>query len=139
MTELQQGIIDAARALLAVPFHHQGRSIKGVDCAGVVYLAAWANHIALEDVQGYGRQPSGKVQLELERQMIRVPLAEVEVGDVLLIRFDEPQHVALVTNVAPLCIIHAYGQVGRVVEHQVDEHYMKRILRAYRFRELAHG
>jgi hypothetical protein len=64
-----------------------------------------------------------------------IPAAAVDVGDVLVMRFErDPQHFALVSQRTPLHIIHAYAQAKKVVEHIVDATWRKRIVKAYRFR-----
>jgi hypothetical protein len=52
----------------------------------------------------------------------------------------EPQHLAIVSAVAegrPAALIHAYTEVGKVVEHSLDARWRRRIVRAYRMRERA--
>jgi len=50
----------AARAWLGIPWRHQGRSARGVDCAGLVVLVARELGLADYDKQTYGRRPEGQ-------------------------------------------------------------------------------
>jgi NlpC/P60 family putative phage cell wall peptidase len=139
-------VVEQARAYLGTPFEHQGR-LKGVgiDCAGLVIGVARDLGIEYRDVDGYARIPSGgELVRELERQMDRVPLAGVGIGDVLVLRIQhDPQHLAIVSAIAPLAVVHAYAargiasgrrSAGRCVEHVLDARWQRRIVDAFRFR-----
>jgi cell wall-associated NlpC family hydrolase len=135
----RQPVVDAARAYLGVPYDHQGRSRFGIDCCGLVVLAARGCGIEVEDARGYSRVPDGKTFLgHIEKQMLRIPLSELRPGDVLAFTFlRDPQHAAIVTQTAPvLKIIHAHMRVRKVVEHALDDAWMRKITSAYRFKGL---
>jgi cell wall-associated NlpC family hydrolase len=81
--------IAAAMNYLKVPWKHEGRSARGVDCVGLVFVAAWdAGLVARsKDEQGYIRQPQELRFAEtFEKYMHRKPFAERKPGDVLLHR-----------------------------------------------------
>ena len=96
-------LIAEARTYLGVPWKHQGRSRKGVDCVG--FLIKAFNHINIDilEIKGYSRNPDG-VQLKqiMDNQPnLRKVLAneKMEIGDILLLKIrKDPQHVALITN-----------------------------------------
>jgi cell wall-associated NlpC family hydrolase len=46
----------------------------------------------------------------------------------------EPQHVGIYTGDT---LIHAYESVGKVVEHRMDDKWLRRIVRVYRFKDMA--
>ena len=50
-----EAVVAQARAWLGTPWRHQGRSPRGVDCAGLVVLVARALGLADHDVAGYSR------------------------------------------------------------------------------------
>lgn len=135
MKPTPQDLVNAAREWLGVPFHHQGRVKAGVDCAGAIVMPAQAVGLEVVDVPGYSHQPSGILQGEIAKQLNRVKQADLQVGDVLLMSWSQPQHLALVTGVDPLVILHAYAQAKKVVEHQVDSNMVKNIIAVYRFKE----
>ena len=128
-------LIMLARDWLGTPFHHQGRSRAGVDCVGVIILPAQLLGLQINDMLGYSHQPHGILQHEIAKQLVRINICELAVGDVLLMQWDEPQHVALVTNIAPLTVLHAFAQVRKVIEHELDPFMQKRITGVFRFKE----
>jgi len=133
MTTRQQ-IVDEARTWLGTPFHHQGR-LKGVgaDCAGVVDGVARAFGFSGNIPANYGRQPDRNIMKRvLDEHMDPIPVAEATIADVLWFAFDgDPQHVGIVTDIG---ILHSYAQVGKCVEHSLDDTWRDRIRGAWRFR-----
>jgi cell wall-associated NlpC family hydrolase len=126
-------IVRTARGFLGTRFRHQGRVPgRGLDCAGVIVCAAQAAGLMVYDVTGYGRLPDGE---SLTRHLgmagcREIAATEARPGDLYLMRFErEPQHLALVTE---LGILHAYADIGRVVEHRLDEAWRARIVAAFR-------
>lgn len=124
-------IITAARTFMGVPFRHQGRNKLGVDCLGLVLLSAEMSGVKLQDLKGYARSPDGHtLKSECGKQLIPVKLRDIQDGDILLMSFRrEPQHLAIKTNIG---IIHSYQDSGGVVEHGLDDRWLKRIRGAYR-------
>lgn len=126
----RQAIVDAARRYLGVRYRHQGRSLAGMDCAGLIVRVAQDLGIKAIDMEGYGRTPDGNALKEtLGSQAI--PVRFHHRGDILLMRFDsDPQHLAIVTEYG---MIHSYAGARKVVEHRIDEQWAKRIVAAYAF------
>lgn len=131
-------IIAAARGALETPFRHQGRIAgRSLDCAGL------AIHVAREigadhfDIPAYGRNPAqGMLQAVLDAQPGLQSVPDRQPGDLLLLRFaGEPQHLAFLT--ADDSIVHTYANVGKVCEHRLAAVWAARIVRVYRFREVA--
>jgi cell wall-associated NlpC family hydrolase len=126
-------IVRIARTYLGTPFRHQGRVPgRGLDCAGVIVCAARAAGLPAYDVAAYGRLPTGdSLAHHLASAGCReIGVSEVRSGDAYLMRFEtDPQHLALVTD---LGILHAYAEIGRVVEHRLDVVWRRRIVAAYR-------
>lgn len=125
--------LEQAQALLGTPFMHQGRSRYGVDCIGLVVLAAQRAGLDVSaDQPGYPRDPNGLLQPALARRLVPVDGAR-QPGDVLLMRFaEEPQHVAIWDGAM---ILHAYARAGRVVRHHLDARWTRRLVATYRFPE----
>lgn len=126
-------IVTEARTWVDTPFHHQAR-IKGVgvDCAGVVIGVAHALGLSDFDYTCYGREPHrGQLRAILDEHMDKV--AEAQPGDVLLMAFAvEEQHLAILTDTNT--IIHAYGNVGKCVEHRYSDAWVARTRGVYRYR-----
>lgn len=133
-------VLAEARRWLGTAFAHQGRLLGvAVDCAGVATETARALGLETCDACDYGRQPDGSTLKALcDAHMDPVAPSAVQPGDVLLMRLArDPQHLAIVSAVEagrPTALIHAYQEVGKVVEHGMDERWRRRIVRAYRIR-----
>lgn len=132
-------IIAAARAEIGTPFAHQGRTPGiALDCAGLVVAVARAIGLPHNDDTGYGRSPAnGLLESALDGQPCLVRVATSEPGDVLLMRFQgDPQHLGIYTGET---IIHAWQIVDRVCEHRMTAAWRQRVVRVYRFVEVANG
>jgi cell wall-associated NlpC family hydrolase len=112
---------EAARRYIGVPWRHLGRSREGIDCIGLVLLAARECGIAADDPAPYAREPSShRLRQELAEVLDEVPLAEARAGDVLLF------NLGLYAGHLGVCaehpeyrvpsVIHAYAPRRRVVE-----------------------
>ena len=137
-------VVAEARTWIGTRWHHQA-SIKGVgsDCIGLVAGVARTLGIVGGDefavdpaVRGYGREPDPDMLLAAcARYLEPVHLPEVQLGDILLLRFSsEPQHFALISQRNPDYMLHAYAQARRIVENRIDAVWRSRIVRAYSYR-----
>lgn len=130
----QKEFIEYARSLLGTKFVHQGRSVHGLDCIGLVVLCA--DHVGVDisaDYTNYSRIPHGLLMPVMQENLIAVD--EWEPADVLLMKFkNEPMHVGIWTGDT---LIHTYSVLGKVVEHSLDEKWKRRIVQAYRIKEFA--
>lgn len=129
-------LIAAARACLNTPFHHQGRQPNvGLDCGGLLVVALRAIGIQPVDMVAYDRRPHGGIMenlLDSQPCLTRVQVSEMRPGDILLMRFkSDPQHLALLAGES---ILHAWEAAGRVVEHRMDNRWLRHIVRAYRLK-----
>jgi len=128
-------VVEEARKYLGSPFRHQGRTHTGIDCAGLIIKALSNLGTNLYDVPGYGRQPKdSELEGQMDKQLVRLSAQESwRVGDVLLMRFGlEPQHVALVSRLDPVYILHTNSSIGRVVEHILDQRWQRLVVCSYR-------
>jgi cell wall-associated NlpC family hydrolase len=132
-------IIAAARACLDTPFVHQGRFPgMALDCAGLIIQVAKTLAVEHVDHAGYARLPgNGLLESALDDQPGLARVSDLQAGDVVLIKFSgAPQHLGIYTGEN---IIHAYQPIGKVCEHGLTEAWRSRIVRIYRFNEVAHG
>lgn len=116
--------ISAARALVGVPWRHQGRTRDGVDCIGILALAtknAGLDLLGLQkafgvvDTANYSRQSKGELLEMTARNAERI--AEPIAGSALLFRWPHdrhPQHFGIYTD--KKSFIHADARNGRVAE-----------------------
>jgi len=132
----REDFVRIARSYIGTPFHHQSRMPHvGLDCAGVIVCAAKECGLNVNDVAGYARVPSkGLLEAAVLDHCDAIKLSEVQDGDLMLFKFlREPQHLAVYDNGM---LIHAYQQVGRVVENGFDDIWHKRLIGCYRLRGL---
>jgi cell wall-associated NlpC family hydrolase len=129
--------INTARGFLGTPFHHQGRLPGvGLDCAGLVVCAARAHDYEVADVQGYASTPSQGLFIKALLEHCD-PIAQTDVlpGDLMMFAFkSEPQHIAIVSGINPVTLLHAYAAVRKTVEHDLDATWQTRLSACYRLR-----
>jgi hypothetical protein len=142
MTRTQ--IVAAARSQLGVRYQHQA-AVKDVacDCVGLLLIvgamfsmpeaAAFANDMRY---RAYGRPPNPRLMISAcDLYLDRILPSEALLGDIALGRVEkEPQHFGIISALNPAYVIHAYGQVGKVVENRADENWRSKVMRMYRFR-----
>jgi cell wall-associated NlpC family hydrolase len=121
-------LADSARKFIGAKFRHRGRSPKLMDCVGLVLLAYKELGVELKDYRLYPADPvrHGPNLTDHVRQALGDPVAvepvkyaDMQDGDVLVIRYvHEPHHVAVVGThpLGYLTLIHAHGLYGRVLE-----------------------
>jgi hypothetical protein len=135
----RKDVVNKAREYIGTKFHHQGR-LKGVgiDCAGLVIGVAKDLNLTNFDFINYGHLPHADTLERLcDENLEKVSLADMQEGDILLMAFEsEPQHLAIKTDIG---IIHSYAQVRRCVEHSLDNVWLSRIKKCYRYRGLEDG
>ncbi len=132
--------VAAARSYVGVPWRHLGRSRTGVDCIGLVLLAAAEVGMDLLDPAPYAREPQGTRLLDgILAHATRV--ADAAPGDVLLFRLGlYGGHVGIASahpawGVA--ACLHAYAPRRQVVEQPMDAELRAALLGAFRLPALA--
>ena len=132
--------VAAARSYVGVPWRHLGRSRTGVDCIGLVLLAAREAGWDLADPAPYAREPQGTRLLEgILAHATRV--AEAAPGDVLLFRMGlYGGHVGIASVHpawgVPACL-HAYAPRRQVVEQPMDAELRAALLGVFRLPSFA--
>lgn len=131
-------LVAAARGWLGVRWRHLGRARSGVDCIGLVLLAARDCGVILPDPAPYERVPSGpRLLTGIMAHADRV--AQAEPGDVLLFRMGVyGGHVGL-ASVHPdhrvPAVIHAYARHGvEVCEQPMHDEFRRALVGAFRLR-----
>ena len=130
-------LADSARKYIGVPFRHRGRTVRHLDCVGLVVIAAKdLGREILHDKPHYGREPNNDGLREHLQMEFGPPASDMRVGDVALIAYNTevPHHVGIIGNYiyGGFSLIHADGMVGKVVEHRLDSNWQKMILETYR-------
>ena len=136
--------VDAARKYLDVPFMHQGRSLRGLDCLGLVVVAARDLGISVVDNLAYSKKPDfEEMRAGLLHHMAPVPSDDADKGDVIWLRWDRdgyPVHLAIISKIDddgwPL-VIHALGGKGinKVCEQRMPVDWVMRIHKFLRWHE----
>lgn len=142
----QTRLIDLARTYLGVPFAHQGRSRRGVDCLGLLVCVAREAELMREgvplaqcDETDYGHLPDeNRLRAGLAALLDPVPSEALQPGDVAQFRIDgSARHVGLVADYAgspgELSLIHAYAPSRCVVEHRLSEEWRAALAYGWRF------
>ena len=118
-TDRAESFIAAARSYIGTPWRHQGRSGNGVDCVGLVVLAARQCGIEAPLEANYGRfQNYGQAKWHLKEfcRRVGVPLP----GDLVLYKTTQNLHLAVITEIdethRPIKVVHAQSETMKVVE-----------------------
>ncbi len=129
----RRALVATARNYLDTPFAHQGR-VRGVgiDCAGLLICVARDLELFHGDVTGYAPVPDERFFLAAcERLMTRIELRDVQPGDVVTFDLGAETHLAIVSEMAPMAIVHVWAQAGRCVEHALDAVWRRRLRGAW--------
>lgn len=126
----------AGRRYLGVRWLHQGRSMQGLDCAGLVIRVGHDLGLTGFDTRDYARIPSGgQMRATMRAQCIELPPeTEPRAGMIALMRFaNEPQHVAIIAThpLGGLSLLHALTFERKVCEHRLDQAWRNRFVALY--------
>lgn len=134
-------LISNCREYLGVPWQHQGRSKRGVDCVGFILIGLKNIGIHMLEIKGYSRKPDGvalKAIMDKQPNLHRV-FPPYKRGDIALFKIKrDPQHVALLTEsiTADLGMIHSYnGGSKMVVEHDFADYWKNKVVAVYRIND----
>jgi cell wall-associated NlpC family hydrolase len=116
-------LVQAARGYLGVPWKHLGRTRAGVDCIGLIMLAARDIGMDIADTEAYQRAPQGQ-RLLAGLLLYGSRVRQAEPGDVLVLRMGVyAGHVGIATMHSVYRvpgILHAYAPRRHVVEQPMD-------------------
>lgn len=132
-------LLEAARAYVGVPFRHLGRSRTGLDCVGLLLVAAADAGIPAEDPGAYDRGHRGWDMLAwLGARYDRLQLSEARDGDILVFNSQDthyPCHVGLrsTRDLRP-AVIHAQAGRGAVLEERLHWHLQRQLIAAFRLK-----
>ena len=131
-------ILAAAREYIGVPFKHQGRGHAGIDCGGLITCTAYDCTMRDIQVTGYRREPNPpQFRAILAANFDPVAFDDLAPADILTFALPAEQHLAIVTALEPLTILHAYEAAGCCIEQPVSPTWRRRIRGCWRFREAA--
>lgn len=124
----------AALKYLGVPYQHQGRSTAGMDCVGLIIAVGRDLGIDMNDQDyPYLKIPDPTVLLSgMMNNFMHKPGSSYEPGDIIVFRIRRnPQHVGIILENNKL--IHSYENVGKVVMHDMDQRWVKRIAAVFSY------
>lgn len=141
---MRNKIIEDAKSLIDTPFHHQGRTKFGLDCAGLIVYILKNNNLYEEgcDIKAYSRLPSGNdIAKLMNKHFEKTILDNARNGDILLFRFENnPQHLAYleIDENGDKYMIHAYGvtSVNKVVRNILDEKWVNKLVCVYKIKNI---
>ena len=131
-------VVSQARAMIGVPWRHQGRKPWAVDCIGLVGVslvaAGWPG--AVDWPKGYGREPWDDMLRRGLRERFGNPVSDAwRPGDVPLFRWGkaDPSHVGVLADHphGGISIIHASNRRG-VVETLLSGRLLGCVIEVYR-------
>ena len=125
----------AARTLINTPYLHQGRTLTGLDCSGVVVVTAMLAGLT-DNIWGetnYSRNSNNSLLQGLEQYCYPTPI--IGTGTIALFKLSKiPYHCGIITNYKEgLGLLHAYENVGKVREHALIPWWKDKIYKIYEF------
>lgn len=128
-------VVETARSYMGVRWLHQGRTRRGLDCAGLVVVVAHELGLTSFDTASYGRMPEGgRLRALLREHCHELPGLAPRLGLLALMKFAaEPQHLAIVGDypLGGFSLVHALTHSRRVVEHRFDAMWSGRLVSLY--------
>lgn len=134
----REAFVASARACLGVRWRHQGRNLRGLDCAGLLVYAIKAIGREPVDCVGYPRRPYRNMLEETMRRNLGEPLpADTTLcpGDVVLMQCSKQglNHVGIIAeHDGYLTMIHAHAPDRKVIETRLDDAWRGKIAEVYR-------
>ena len=117
-------IVDAALSMVGWPYRHAGRNEYGIDCVGLIILAAHKCGFTDYDTVNYPKRP---VAADLRRGMRNhlkklTGTEELQNGDIPMFAYNShPCHVGILNcrGTQPT-VIHAYAPARKVIEQTLE-------------------
>lgn len=137
----RQDVVNEARTYLDIPWRHQGRTVHGIDCAGLILCVGRKLGVMPQDydVQGYSRRPNQFQFIAAFREhMDELPLQDAQPGDaVTFIDGPYPCHVGILTERnGVLYFVHAYAGCRKTIEQPYQGEWLAKATHAFTYRGL---
>ena len=137
-------VVAQAREWAGVRWRHQGRSMRGVDCAGLVISVGRVLGVLEFDTTDYGPQAADESMLTLCRQhLLPIATSQAKPGDIPVMRFGSNRHIGIFGDYpgGDLSLIHAFTGARKVVEHRFSEDWLRShgasLIGAFRFKGIS--
>ena len=131
-------IVECAHTLIGVPFKHQGRDLRGIDCVGVPIYIARTTGIKEWNSIVYPARPNMEMFERLIRESGATPVLfkDVAHGDMLrMLSHRFPVHIGIyekMPNEAEY-VIHAYQPFKKVVRSRLTPKEWEKVHSVWRF------
>lgn len=137
-------LITTAKEYIGVPFLHQGKDRRGLDCIGLMMCTARAHGYLIDvDPGTYNSVFSGRLFVRrMDTHLDRVN-GEWQDGDIALFssgmsggrNIDRVRHCGFLYRKKGLWyMIHAYNPQQKVMDNRVDDMWMKLLFQVYRLK-----
>jgi len=123
-------VVAAARSLVGVKFAHLGRDVRsGIDCVGVILLSFSSNGVELKSPEVYAPNAhTDAITPAISSFAAQVDPDDAAPADIAILHAGGknkiPVHLGLLTDRG---LIHAYRELGRVVEHSFSGAFKRRL------------
>lgn len=121
----REDIVREARVWLGTKWQHQGRTIQGIDCAGLIALVGMKLGLTSHNPTDYPRRPDGTFVKHFQAHLNQKPVNKAKTGDVLV--FAESGHgyachcgIQGVKYGKP-SVIHAHAHRRKVMEETLEQ------------------
>lgn len=141
-------ILKASKSWINTKFHYTGRikvnknNSGGVDCIGLIIKVGQeinstynGKNLIYYDYLTYSRYPNhNEMKKFLEKYFIKIDKKQAKTGDLVYINFNNGlEHIGILSKIG---IIHCYVDVGKVVEHRIDDYWNNKIIDYFRYPKL---
>jgi len=138
--DLRAQIIEEARKYLGVRWFHQGRTMSGIDCVGLIVKTAGALDLFDYDTTTYNRRPRNFDFLKCFHDAGLKPkkIEDMQEGDILVFKESSyPCHTGFVSkkNQAPH-IIHAHLLRRKVIEEPFINPWVSKAVACFEFQQI---
>lgn len=135
-TPMRARIVQEARSYLGATWRHQGRTLKGIDCAGLIVVVGRALCLVDYDNFGYQRRAAGfDFVKHFKNNLPEKSLKDIIPGDVVL--FSDggyPCHCGILGwKHGQISLIHAFARRRKVVEDRYTGGWSDKALFAFSF------
>jgi cell wall-associated NlpC family hydrolase len=149
-TNQQSLIVQTARTWLGTKFHHQGRikrnkqNLGGCDCIGLIIgvgnelnIKPHNKNLSDYDTVKYGRTHK-RNQLNDSLSSCFTKTSKISRGTILVFQINpDLQHCAIVSEIKNLIkIIHCDAKAKKVVENNISDSWLRKIIGIYNFPEI---
>lgn len=129
-------LVESVRTWIDVPYRDKGRNRHGIDCIGLLLVAAKDVGLTTYDTVDYPRRPNPRDFLRgMKSHLDRIPKSDAGHGDIMV--FAEPKspcHVGIldVNASGTVYVIHAYALARKVIREPLTSDRRSRALMAFR-------